>query len=290
MESQTEMRYRFVRGHGSDIFLGCLSLFFATVASYYFFANNDNELRARQLRDQNQILSEEKTNLKRQVEELQASAEDVKLMLEARNKAIQQQQADLESLTRRATNLSAAQNIINQRSELQRDIATRLRRAIRDFKDVDFITVVNRNNGWALRIENSVIYIPGELKLTPEAESILARLAEQMKPLLETHEIRLEAYTDSDPITGAMKKRFASNTELAAARAEVVARFLEEQAGIDADRIAVVARGERQPVLPNTSGENKAKNRRLEISLQSSPPGGSEATAADPSAEEKPAG
>ncbi len=269
METQTELRYRFVRGHGSDIFWGSLSLFFAGAFVYFYFANSDNELSARELRDQNTILTEETKTLKQQVEKLQASASDVRVLLEARNKALLQQKADLQDLTARAKNLSAAQALLNERDQLQQDIAVSLRRSIQDYTDVDFISVVNRQGDWALRVENSALYVPGELKLTDDAKKILDQLARQMTPFLETHEITLEAFTDSDPITGSMKKRFASNTELAAARAEVVAKYLEKEAGLDPNRVAIVARGERQPVLPNTNSANKAKNRRLEISLQS---------------------
>jgi len=272
MESQTEMRYRFVRGHGSDIFWGCLSLFFAVVACYFFFSNNDNELRARELRDQNTILSEEKKNLQAKVDELQTATSNLELLQQARDKALIQQKADLEALKNKASNLSQAQAILNERSDLQREIATRMRRSITDFSDVDFIDVVNRDGEWALRIENSALFVPGKFELTPEAEKILTSLAKQVKPFMETHELRLEAFTDSDPITGTNKKRFSSNTELSAARAEVVASYLEKQAGIDPNRLAVVARGERMPVVPNDSSDNKAKNRRLEIILDSRQP------------------
>lgn len=279
METNTEMRYRFVRGHGSDIFWGSLSVFFAGAACYFYFAYSDNELRARELRDQNAILTEETKTLKQQVEKLQGSASDVRVLLEARNKDLLRQKASLQDLTARAQNLSAAQAVLNEHNELKQDIAVRLRRAVQDYQDVDFISVVNRDGNWALRIENAALFEPGKLELTPAAQKILTELAKQMKPFYPTHEIQLEAFTDDDPIVGSLKKRFASNTELAAARAEVVARFLEEDGELDPDVLAVVARGERMPVLPNTTSENKAKNRRLEVSLRPRRPVAPPATA-----------
>lgn len=52
------------------------------------------------------------------------------------------------------------------------------------------------------------------------------------------------------------------NKELSEERAQAVARLLIEEFGIDASRIETVGYGEQYPLVPNTSPENRAENRR----------------------------
>jgi chemotaxis protein MotB len=74
--------------------------------------------------------------------------------------------------------------------------------------------------------------------------------------------IRIEGHTDSFPIYSSV---FPTNWELSAIRAVTIARFLIEDTGIEPERFTVVGHSLYKPALPNTSLENKAKNRRVEI-------------------------
>jgi outer membrane protein OmpA-like peptidoglycan-associated protein len=61
---------------------------------------------------------------------------------------------------------------------------------------------------------------------------------------------------------------------LSLARAHSVAQYIQSK-GVDADRIKVEGRGERQPMVSNDQGYGRALNRRVEIVLTepaSSPP------------------
>ena len=49
-------------------------------------------------------------------------------------------------------------------------------------------------------------------------------------------------------------------------RAEVVRDYLTKL-GVDPGRITVASKGENDPMVPNTSAENRKKNRRAEIEL-----------------------
>lgn len=54
-------------------------------------------------------------------------------------------------------------------------------------------------------------------------------------------------------------------------RAKSVARYLQKQ-GFTTNQIEVKSMGETQPLVPNTSKENRRKNRRIEIDIQEQPP------------------
>ena len=58
----------------------------------------------------------------------------------------------------------------------------------------------------------------------------------------------------------------ASNYHLGMWRAEVVRDYLTKL-GVDASRISVASKGEKDPMVPNTSSANRKKNRRAEIEL-----------------------
>ncbi len=76
------------------------------------------------------------------------------------------------------------------------------------------------------------------------------------------HTIAVEGHTDDVPVA----RRYASNWELAAARASSVVRLMIEL-GVEPDRLKAVSRAEFAPVASNDTDEGRAKNRRIEIQL-----------------------
>lgn len=73
----------------------------------------------------------------------------------------------------------------------------------------------------------------------------------------------VEGHTDNVPIHNQF---FNSNWELSAARAFSVLYFLIKR-GIDPERLAAHGFGEFRPAFPNDTEENRAKNRRIEITI-----------------------
>jgi len=74
-------------------------------------------------------------------------------------------------------------------------------------------------------------------------------------------------YSDNVPIRSA---RFASNYELSLSRAESVQKMLQAHLA-DPSRVRAQGRGEMDPIAPNNTPENRARNRRVEITLLVSP-------------------
>jgi chemotaxis protein MotB len=77
-------------------------------------------------------------------------------------------------------------------------------------------------------------------------------------------ELKIEGHTDNSPINSAA---FSSNWELSLRRAMAVMRYLVERENIDPTRVWVAGYGEYKPAVRNTTAENRAKNRRVEIFL-----------------------
>ena len=75
--------------------------------------------------------------------------------------------------------------------------------------------------------------------------------------------IAVSGHTDNVPISN---DQFRSNWDLSAARASTVAHELL-QAGVDSSRLLVSGHADTQPRAPNDTPENRALNRRIDITL-----------------------
>jgi len=103
----------------------------------------------------------------------------------------------------------------------------------------------------------------GSANLKKRAYPILMKIIEMIQDW--PNNIRIEGHTDDLPIHTA---EFPSNWELSTARALSVLKFFLENSHIEPQRLSAVGYGEYHPLVPNTSPENRAKNRRVEIYIE----------------------
>ncbi|WP_370463420.1 DotU family type VI secretion system protein [Pantoea sp. WMus005] len=94
---------------------------------------------------------------------------------------------------------------------------------------------------------------------------VIQRIAAAMNNV--SGQIQVIGYSDNVPIRSA---RFASNFELSLARARSVQSLLQQQLA-QPSRVKAEGRGESNPLVPNNSAENRARNRRVEITLLVAP-------------------
>ena len=95
--------------------------------------------------------------------------------------------------------------------------------------------------------------------LTPKGRSTVNTLGKILKEYTNVN-IEIAGHTDSD---GSAKY----NQKLSQSRVDMVKAKLIEQ-DISASRLTAKGYGETKPLVPNTTRENKAKNRRVEINIQ----------------------
>ena len=135
-------------------------------------------------------------------------------------------------------------------------------RAIADQLDgVEGVKVSTRPDGATIVLSSDVNFRSGQADLSKAAEGALKRVANVLQTSGGVNRIRIEGHTDSDPIR---RSGWSSNEELSRARAERVQAFLLNQ-GVSADMLQVAGYGAERPVAPNSTGEGKAANRRVEI-------------------------
>jgi flagellar motor protein MotB len=116
-------------------------------------------------------------------------------------------------------------------------------------------------------LPSGILFGPGSTSLADPGKTVLQKIAAALKTQ-ESQRFVVEGHTDNAPITPALRPRFSSNWELAAARSLEVVKFLE-QAGVDGRRLESRAFGENRPVAPNDTEENRTLNRRIEIRILS---------------------
>jgi len=122
------------------------------------------------------------------------------------------------------------------------------------------ISMEMTERGLLISVKDKILFDKGKANLRPEVESVLNIIGEQLKAT--DFNIRVEGYTCDLPIS---TPEFPSNWELSSARASSVAKFYVERNGISPDRLSVTGYGEYKPIAPNTSEENRAQNRRVDI-------------------------
>jgi type VI secretion system protein ImpK len=109
------------------------------------------------------------------------------------------------------------------------------------------------------------LFASGSTEVRGRYDAVIQRVAEAMNNV--SGKILVVGYSDNVPIRSA---RFASNYELSLARAQSVQTLLQKQLA-KPSRVKAEGRGETHPLVPNTSAENRARNRRVEITLQVAP-------------------
>lgn len=148
-------------------------------------------------------------------------------------------------------------------TEITTKIYRRVKAQIDDLdlgKDVEAIK--QDNNTIILRVNNTVLFKPGDARVSPQSYPTLRRIADMIRPLPMT--MRIEGHTDDQVIEGS---RF-DNWDLSIARAVSVTRFYEQGSLLPLDRMSAIGYGSTRPLVANTSEENRAQNRRVDFILR----------------------
>ena len=150
---------------------------------------------------------------------------------------------------------------------LQSDIKAGLV-AVRD--DVDRSVVTIRGDG---------LFAPASAALVPEREALMGRIGEALA--LAGGQVLVTGHTDNTPMRSA---RFPSNWHLSEERARTVRDLLIAHQ-VPAARVQAEGRADSEPLMPNDSANNRALNRRVEVTLMA---GRANAAASSPQPVNKP--
>jgi chemotaxis protein MotB len=159
----------------------------------------------------------------------------------------------------RLEELRKAQSAADARAATFRQLAMKLHKMI----DSGELSIALRDGRMVIRLPNDVLFDSGQTELKPAGQAALKSLASVLKTLSDRR-FQVAGHTDNVPIQTA---RFPSNWELSNGRAVQVVHFLVSQ-GMRPETLAAAGYGEFDPVAPNDTTASRAKNRRIEITLQ----------------------
>lgn len=197
-----------------------------------------------------------------QTQEILQNASEAARKIAAERNTLQQDKSNLErekeSLRAKLTEIESELQRIREQS--QRSIT-----AIQEkFKDT-VGAVLDDAGRLKLDVKGKILFETGKATLSPEGKTLLDAIAEEV--LLNTHyadyAVRVEGHTDNAPIGGSELRNWNLSTE----RAIAAVKYLQEHAGVDAQRLAATGYAFYQPIDTADTPEAKAKNRRIEIIL-----------------------
>lgn len=128
--------------------------------------------------------------------------------------------------------------------------------------EAEILEILVFEDGVMIRVRESDAFPSGSAELQAGFRPVLDKL----QTILGDTDGRIivAGHTDNLPIN---TLAYPSNWVLSAARSASVVHYLAETSFTDPSRIEIRAYADTQPVAPNDSTENRAKNRRIEINL-----------------------
>lgn len=109
-------------------------------------------------------------------------------------------------------------------------------------------------------LTSDLLFALGAGDLSEQAKGSLEKIAAAIR--YTPYMINVVGHTDNIPMRSS---KFRSNWELSVARASSVARYLIEEVGMEPNQFVVSGYSSYRPIAPNTTADNRAKNRRVEI-------------------------
>ncbi|MEO9569835.1 MAG: OmpA family protein [Polaribacter sp.] len=132
-----------------------------------------------------------------------------------------------------------------------------------EFKNSEDIDIDIDQTVVMITVSEKLLFNSGSYKLKKSALKLITKLADiiESEPSMD---VMIEGHSDTNKITNKTES-VEDNWDLSAKRATSMVRLLQNKFGIDGSRLIASSRGDTMPLYPNTTKENRAKNRRIRI-------------------------
>lgn len=143
-----------------------------------------------------------------------------------------------------------------------RDHARRLRAALQEELEKGSVDIETEGMKIIIRIKENASFDSGMAELREGFQPALIKIGDLIDN--SSGEVTISGHTDNVPIAN---DRFRSNWDLSTSRAVSVAHALLQIAELDPANVIVTGHADTRPLAPNDSEENRASNRRVDISI-----------------------
>ncbi|SDI05460.1 flagellar motor protein MotD [Propionivibrio dicarboxylicus] len=166
-----------------------------------------------------------------------------------------------------ATAATRAQEAAKQKQrEKMRGMAKDIMEVMAPLIEQGKVRVIETSRGVTIEINDSVLFSPGQSVLQPPLVKAMRAVADVIATT--DFPVTIEGHTDNVPIK---TSQFPSNWELSAVRATTVLRLFSD-AGVSAERLTAIGYADTRPVETNATIEGRARNRRVNILIDSAAP------------------
>jgi chemotaxis protein MotB len=208
------------------------------------------ETRVSDLNKQIEFLKENNTTVLKQLQDLSvlssSQAESIK--------------KSLENIGAKDIYIQNLQVAMSRKDSLNLALVMNLKGVIGDLNDKDINIKIDKGVVY-IDISDKLLFKTGRYEVTPRAQEVLGKVATVLKNQPEI-EFMVEGHTDTVPYHSGV---LLDNWDLSVKRATSVVRILQNQYGMDPAKMAAAGRGEYNPLLDNSTAENRAINRRTRI-------------------------
>lgn len=125
-----------------------------------------------------------------------------------------------------------------------------------------------RDGGRTVRVLSAdELFEPATATLTAAGAERLRAVIAHLQAAYPRRTIRVEGHASDTPLSDELRKQFASNWELSAARATAVVRHLIENSDLGRAQFVAVSYGATDPVASNETARGRGRNRRVRIAV-----------------------
>lgn len=166
----------------------------------------------------------------------------------------------LDAISSKDAYIQDLQKAMARKDSINLALVMNLKGALKDVNDQD-VEINIDGSAVFISVSDKLLFTSGSYEVTPAAMKVLEKVADVLKAQPEIR-FMVEGHTDNKPING---KLIRDNWDLSVLRATSVVKVLQNYFSIDPARMFAAGRGEYQPLVPNSSDENRSLNRRTRI-------------------------
>ncbi len=152
------------------------------------------------------------------------------------------------------------QTALARKDSLNLVLVMNLKGAVGSLNDQDINIKVDKGVVY-IDISDKMLFRTGKYEVTAQAKTVLGKVAAVLKNQPDI-EFMVEGHTDNVPYRSGV---LLDNWDLSVKRATSVVRILQNEYGLDPGKMAAAGRGEYNPIVGNTTADNRATNRRTRI-------------------------
>ncbi|MAV81520.1 MAG: hypothetical protein CMD12_06065 [Flavobacteriales bacterium] len=166
----------------------------------------------------------------------------------------------LESMKEKDLTINSMRDAVTRRDSVTLALVTSLKGTLIDINDKDIEVNVEKGVVF-ISISDKLLFNSGSYVVSDRAKEVLGKVA---KVVLDKPEIEfmVEGHTDNKSIQNEV---LIDNWDLSVKRATAVVRVLQNDFGVQPERMTAAGRSYYVPVADNETAENRSKNRRTRI-------------------------